>query len=89
MSTDKCYYCPEKPSCFKNIIQHLIHCHKDDEIRVRQFDRRQIRTINSKAFPDFCREQGRTITIDEIKEKMHISKANVVPKDSPFKNCSA
>ena len=44
-----------------------------------------MRTINFKAIPDLCREQGRTITIDEIKEKIHISKANVVPKDSPFK----
>ena len=69
-----------KPSCFKNIIQHLIH--KDDEIRVRQFDGRQMRTINFKAIPDLCREQGRTKTIDEIKEKIHISKANVVPKYS-------
>ena len=83
MSTYKCYYCPENPSCFKNIIQHL--CHKDDEIRVRQFDRCQMRTINFKALSDLFQEQGRTITIDEIKEKIHITKANIVPKDSPLK----
>ena len=45
-----------------------------------------MRTINFKVMPDLCREQGRTITIDEIKEKIQISKVNVVPKDSPFKN---
>ena len=39
-------------------------------------------TINFKAIPDLCREQGRTITIiDEIKENIHISKVKVVPKD--------
>ena len=74
-------FCPEKPSNFKNIIQHLINCHRDDEMRVRQLEGRQMRTINFKAFPDLCREQGKTITIDEIKEKIHISKAKVVPKD--------
>ena len=40
-----------------------------------------MRSINFKAIPDLCREQGRTITIDEIKGKIHISKAKVVPKD--------
>ena len=40
-----------------------------------------MRTINFKAIPDLCREQGRKITIDEIKEKLYISKAKVVPKD--------
>ena len=79
LSTYKCFYCPEKTSNFKNIIQHLIDCHRDDEMRVRQFEERQMQTINFKAIPDLCREQGRTITIDEIKEKIHISKAKVVP----------
>ena len=81
ISEYKCYYYPEKPSNFKNIIQHLINCHRDDEMLVRQFEGRQMRTINFKATPDLCREQGRTITVDEIKEKIHISKAKVVPKE--------
>ncbi|KAH3712099.1 hypothetical protein DPMN_071778 [Dreissena polymorpha] len=42
-------------------------------------------TSNFKAIPDLCREQGRTITIDDIKGSIHISRANVIPKDSPFK----
>ena len=38
-----------------------------------------------RLVPELCREQGRTITIDSTREQIHISKANVVPKDSPFK----
>ena len=74
-------FCPEKPSNFKSTIQHLINCHRDDEMRVRQFEGCQMWTINFKAFPDHCGEQGKTITIYEINEKIHISKAKVVPKD--------
>ncbi|KAH3695124.1 hypothetical protein DPMN_082580 [Dreissena polymorpha] len=85
MSTYVCYYCPEKQSCFKNMILHLINCHEDDEIRVRKVDGHQMRTMNLKAIPDLCREQGRTKTIDEIKGNIHISRANVIPKDGPFK----
>ncbi|KAH3804189.1 hypothetical protein DPMN_132471 [Dreissena polymorpha] len=66
------------------MILHLINCHEDDEIRVRKVDGHQMRTIIFKAIPDLCREQGRTITIDDIKGNIHISRANGIPKDSPF-----
>ena len=35
--------------------------------------------------PELCREQGRTITINKESEKIHVSKPNVVPKESPLK----
>ena len=85
MGTYNCYYCPEKPSGFKNIIHHLINSHKREEMHDRQFNGCQIRTIKFRTIPDFCRELGRTITLDEIKETVRILKANVVPKDGPFK----
>ncbi|KAH3885603.1 hypothetical protein DPMN_009598 [Dreissena polymorpha] len=67
------------------MILHLINCHEDDEIRFRKVDGHHMRTIKFKAIPDLYREQGRTITIDEIKGYIHISRANVIPKASPLK----
>ena len=44
-----------------------------------------LRTLNFKIIPELCREQGRTITINDERETIHVSKPNVIPKDSPFK----
>jgi len=32
-----------------------------------------------------CREEGRIITINPDNKSIHVSKANVIPKDSPLK----
>ena len=86
MNKYRCYYCKETQSSFKNTINHLIDSHEQEEIRFRLFDGTdQIRTKNFKVVPEICREQGRTITINETKDSIHVSKAGVLPKDSPFK----
>ena len=45
-----------------------------------------LRALNSKIFPEMCREQGREISIYDSRETIHGSKPNKVSKDtSPFK----
>ena len=80
-----CVYCPEKLQTFSIIIQHLLHQHHEKEIKFRLLEGKLLRTLNFKIIPELCREQGRTITINDERETIHVSKPNVIPKDSPFK----
>ena len=48
----------------------------------------KIQTLNYTIIPDLAYEQGRVIKIDKEANKIHLSKMNVVPKESPFKKIS-
>ena len=41
--------------------------------------------MNFKIIPELCKEQCRTITINKESETIHVSKPNVVPKETPLK----
>ena len=80
-----CVYCTDKLSTVSLIVQHLIEQHHDKEIKFKLSEGKLLRTLNIKIIPELCREQCRTITINKDSEKIHVSKPNVVPKESPLK----
>lgn len=59
--------------------------HHDKEIKFKLSEWKLLRTLNFKIIPELWREQGRTITINNEGEMIHVSKPNVVPKESPLK----
>ena len=80
-----CVYYTEKLSTFSLIVQHLMEQHHDKEIKFKLSEGKLLRTLNFKIIPELWREQGRTITINNEGEMIHVSKPNVVPKESPLK----
>ena len=80
-----CVYCTEKLSTFSLIVQHLMEQHHDKEIKFKLPEGKLLRTLNFKIIPELCREQCRTITINKESETIHVSKPNVIPKESPLK----
>ena len=85
MSTYSYFYCKERLPGFQATIQHLTESHDQQDLRFRKYDGQQIKTINCKIVPDLCREQGRSTTLNEARESIHVSRACAMPKDSPFK----
>ena len=73
-----CVYCTEKDSTFSLIVQHLIEQHHDNEIKSKLSEGKLLRTLNFKIIPELCKEQGRTIPINEESETIHVSKPNEV-----------
>ena len=84
--TYECCYCSSTPSLdFKGAILHVIDTHPDKEIKIRRIEGKAKTIIDYRVCAELCREQGRTITIDEENRRVHISKRDVAPKDSPLK----
>ena len=81
----QCYYCEGEKTVFTDIIQHLLEHHPQEQIRFKRHENNKIKSISYKVIPDLCREQGRVITLNEAEQKLHVSKPNTLPKDSPFK----
>ena len=81
----KCFYCEKECTCFPDIINHLIEHHPHDEIKFKKQEDNKIKHVSFKVIPELCREQGRLITLNETENKIHVSRPNLIPKDSPFK----
>jgi hypothetical protein len=43
------------------------------------------KTIYFKIIPDLCREQGRTITVNNDTQTIHVSRCGENPEESPVK----
>ena len=54
-------------------------------MQFKRVDEKYSKTVSYKITPDTCRDQGRTITVDEINMKLHVSRRDVIPKESPLK----
>ena len=81
----RCYYCCLEVTSFQEIVQHLVERHKHKEMKFKKCIKGHHRTFNYKVIPDLAHEQGRVITVDNNTEKIHLSKMNVIEKDSPYK----
>ena len=77
-----CVYCPEKLhfNLFHNYTTLAAPTPREGN-KILSIARKTLEDIEFKR----CREQGRTITINNEREKVHVSKPNIIPKDSPFK----
>jgi hypothetical protein len=56
----------------------FIEQHHDNEIKSKLSEGKLLRTLNFKIIPELCKEQGRTIPINEESETIHVSKPNEV-----------
>lgn len=83
MAWYSCKYCQGRFTTFTEIISHICDTHGQNNIQFTRQDGTASKLFNFKVIPDLCREQGREITIKSEEEKIHISRTNVVPKDSP------
>ena len=81
----RCFHCARDGTKFSDIINHITEDHSNEELKLQKLDGNKVRTVNFKIIPDLAREQGRVITINAESETIHLSRANTIPKDSPFK----
>lgn len=84
----QCISCGQNYTFFKESIQHAIEKHPDLEIRHKELDGQDVKTVKYKVTAELCREQGRTITIDDINKTIHISKRNSKHGVGPNLSCS-
>jgi hypothetical protein len=70
---------------FKDAIEHTTVSHPNSEIKLKLLVGQKLRTMNYKITPELCREEGRKITVNTDNNTLHVSRANTIPKDSPFK----
>jgi len=47
------------------VIEHVIQQYDKQELKFNRRNGSALKTLNFKVIPDFCREQGRTITIND------------------------
>lgn len=65
-----CYYCDEKSSTQKGILEHTIVCHRTRELKCKSLElspttgRFGHRTLNFKLFPSEIEQMGNLICID-------------------------
>ena len=81
----RCYYSEREDNVFSDIIRHLLEQHSQDKIKFKKLVNQKLQSISYNVVPEICREQGRIITVNERERKIHVSRANVRPKDSPLK----
>lgn len=80
-----CFYCTKTSQSFNDIISHLVENHSNKEIKFRHICGSKLKTIYFKIIPDLCREQGRTITVNNDTQTIHVSRCGENPKESPVK----
>jgi hypothetical protein len=85
MADYRCSYCTERCHTFEEIIRHLSEIHSTKELKFMRQEECKLKTLNFKVVPELCREQGRVITLNSETERVHVSRASVIPKDSPYK----
>lgn len=79
-----CIYCKQiYNSTFSEIVTHLIEFHPEETLKFSIKEENNTRVNNFKIIPEICRQQGRTISINESSNTIHISRCNNFVKDSP------
>jgi len=83
MTSYHCAYCRTTFSSFSSTVDHFVEAHSDVEIKFTRKDTTCSKIFNFKIIPEICRQQGRTVTVNDKYEKIHVSRPNTIPKDSP------
>lgn len=83
MTSYHCAYRRTTFSSFSSTVDHFVEAHSDVEIKFTRKDTTCSKIFNFKIIPEICRQQGRTVTVNDKYEKIHVSRPNTIPKDSP------